>query len=158
MEKGEENEKVREMSEEEFENRLEIANIFINSYFYVYYDDSDSTSIYRKINSLLAEDAEASRIFSGIGGIEQDLEYEKTKIIEEVLRIVYGKSFINTDNMTYQELKKLYEEMGFDETFCDDCIIFGFVKLKSGYAVIYTYSLPKSPETEIEFEIIKQQD
>jgi hypothetical protein len=128
------------LTEEEFEKRLEIANIFINSYFYVYYDDSDSTYIYNKINSLL--DDEASRIFVGISGIEQDLEYKKLWMIEEVLRIIFGK--------------RLYSEMSLDAEVCDDCIILGFVKLDSGYAVLYTYSLPKNPKTNIEFEIIKQ--
>jgi len=146
-----------EISEEEFEKRLEIANTFINSYFYLYYDDSDSNFIYKKINSLL--DDEASRIFSAISAVEQDLEHQKLKLAEEVLKIVYNKSYINTDDMTYEELKKLHEEIGFEEEdFCDDCIILGYVKLTIGYAIIYTYSLPKQKEMDIEYEILKKQD
>jgi hypothetical protein len=152
MEKGETQEEKGKMSEEEFLKRLDVANRIINDYMKINID-------LRKIlaEKLLSDYEDSFQIEQRLGAIEQELQQLRLDYTERVIEAVFGKCYINTHNMTYQEIEKLYSETGFEDFYDDDAAVhLGFVKVAGGYALLYTFSEPYDTEWKIEYIIKKQ--
>jgi hypothetical protein len=88
--------------------------------------------------------------------LENDFEYEYIDIVEDVLSKVLGNYYIDTRDMSLEEINKLYEESGFGDWQYDECIHFGFARVVYGNevknALIYT-CVNRITKDELKFDI-----
>jgi len=123
---------------EELRKRLNIAEKILNN-------------IVVRVNKEAHESAKELKVldfdaYMGIDNylykLENDFGFEYVDIAEDVLSEVLGNYYIDTRDMSLEEIDKLYEESGFKDWLHDECVHLGFARVVHGgkvkNALIYT--------------------
>ena len=140
------------IDEKEFEKRMAIANTIINEYLRIYIDFD---AIIRE--KLLSDLDDRYSVEQRLSVIEEELKLKRLDYVKRVIESLFGKAYIDSGGMSFEELIKLYKETGFDDLMGDESVHLGFVKLRNAYAFIYTFSEPYEAKWEIEFMIREKQ-
>jgi hypothetical protein len=149
----------KSLSEEEFIKKIDVADKLINQHFVIrWYQENNYPTLYNYLIDVLNDDVEAGRIDQHVIALEEEFENLRLKYVKEILKIVFDDAYINTDDMEYEEEKKLYELAGFEDVKSDECIHLGFVRLANGFAFLYTYSELYDDSIDIEYIVRTKED
>ena len=112
---------------EEVKKRLEIAERIINNITMRVEKGHEAHEALKEIKEL---DYNAyCEIDNYLYNLEQDLAYQRHNVIEDIIASLFNDHYIDTRQLSLNEINKLYEESGFASWMTDECEHFGFVKV-----------------------------
>jgi hypothetical protein len=132
------------ISEEEFRERLELAQKIINHNLAIQLS-VNTRELREALNAL--NDDEFRVIIKRLFAISEELEDLRLTYVFKVLSAVIGDAYISIDGKTIEEMQEIYKTAGFNP-FLDDndgAFYLGVVKLVDGYALLSTLSQPFDP-------------